>query len=99
MCALYSENRRVEMDETVSALCTMSSARPREIQNFISKKTSQKIMISDVYNMKQKIKGVSEADEEQLKTMMGNIKLEDGNISACVDEDEVISWYNVLIFS
>jgi hypothetical protein len=81
----------VEIDATVSALCTMSSTRPREVQDFISNKTGQKVQISDVYNLKQKVKGGGEVDEEQLKTILEDDKSKGGNVNMCVDENEVIS--------
>lgn len=39
--SLYPENRRVELNDTVRAVCEMDSTRPMEIQTFLTQTTGR----------------------------------------------------------
>lgn len=88
VAALYPENRRVEISDTVKAVCSMSSTRPLEVQQFLQETTNQKIMISDVYNIRSKLKGSLGTDENQLVTLREEISGSGGICKVSVDENE-----------
>jgi hypothetical protein len=87
---LYPENRRVEINDTMKAVCSMSSTRPIELKKFIEEETHQKILISDVYNIKTKLKIKSNSlDEEQIASICEEINLNGGFSKICIDHDQV----------
>jgi hypothetical protein len=92
VCALYPENRRIVMTDTVKAMCSLASARPMEVRKFIEQSTHQKIVMSDVYNMKVSMKGERAEDEDEILNIGRGIIEKGGFFKISIDDEQVIIW-------